>query len=53
MILEFFGVILSALGALMAFTHGLIKMENLAMKQLFFGLLLLAVGLLFIFYKPA
>lgn len=52
MVLEFFGVILSAVGALMALIHGKLDKENLAMKQLFIGLMLLLVGLIFIFYKP-
>ncbi len=52
MALEFFGVILSAVGALLTFTHGALKIEDAAMKQLFLGLALLAAGLIFIFYKP-
>lgn len=53
MAIEFLGAVLSAVGALMAFTHGALKTEELAMKQLFFGFLLLLAGLFFMFYKPA
>lgn len=53
MAMEFLGVALSAVGALMVFTHGMLKMEDAAMKQLFIGVVLLLAGLFFILYKPA
>ncbi len=51
--LEIFGVLLSAVGALMAFTHGGMGSEDIAMKRLFIGLVLLLAGLALIFCKPA
>jgi|GEM_PF-4815371 len=52
MAIEFLGVVLSAVGTLMVFTHGVLRAEELAMKRLFFGFLLLLAGLFFMFYKP-
>lgn len=51
--LEVFGVILSAVGTLMALTHGGTGGEDIAMKQLFIGLIMLLGGMVFIFFKPA
>lgn len=48
---EFLGVMLSAVGALMAFTHGALKTEGLALKQLLVGIALLLAGLFFIVHK--
>lgn len=51
--LEILGVFLSAIGALMAFTHGGMGSEDAAMKQLFIGIVLFLAGMLFILFKPA
>lgn len=52
MVLQIFGGIMAAIGVMMIFTHGGMKTEEIAMKQLFFGIFLVAAGLLLIFYSP-
>lgn len=52
--LKFIGGILAAIGMLMIFTYSLnpAKSEEIAMKQLFYGIMLVIGGLLLIFYSP-
>ncbi|MFZ3077209.1 MAG: hypothetical protein WA139_02025 [Candidatus Aenigmatarchaeota archaeon] len=60
MVLQFFGGIMAAIGALMILSHtiglppGLLPPaeEGIALKRMFYGLLLVAAGLLLIFYSP-
>lgn len=50
--LKFIGGIMAAIGMLMIFTHGAVKPEEAAIKQLFSGIGLVLIGLLLIFYSP-
>ncbi len=58
--LKFIGGVMAAIGLLMIFTHtvglpsGLLPAaeEGIALKRLFYGLLLVVAGLLLIFYSP-
>lgn len=52
MLLQIFGATLAAMGTLMIFTHGALKTEDLAMKQLFIGIMMALAGILLIFYSP-
>ncbi len=50
--LKFIGGVIAAIGMLIIFTHTLgIKVEEAAFKRLFYGILLVIIGLLFIFYS--
>ncbi len=57
--LKFFGAIMAAIGTMMILSHTVgiaafpeAQHEGIAMKRLFYGILLLVAGLLFIFYSP-
>ncbi len=59
MVLQIFGAIMAAIGMLMIFTHTVgiaafpeVQHEGIALKRLFYGILLVIAGLLLIFYSP-